>query len=653
MTEISDSFRGLRTMVVEDEVLIAEEIRERLTRHGMQVVAVVDTGDRAIDMAQQHHPELVLMDIRLKGPLDGIEAAQTIRGELAGPVVFLTAHSDQDTLRRAMGADPFGYVLKPLSERELLIAIDMALHRHQLEKRLKESERRFAATLASIGDGVIATDPEARVTFMNPVAEALTGRRDAETRGMDFDQVFPLVDEQSGGALESPVRRALRSRSVVTLDLPAILVGTEGAKILIDDSASPITDTGGAVLGAVVAFRDIRPRRLAEDALTQAQEQLRHAQRMDAIGRLAGGVAHDFNNLLMVIGGSTDMLLGGKDLAPTSRSLLQDIRKAAEQAAGLTGRLLAFGRKQSLHPVRVDIGALIGELARMLTRVLGEDIVLTTTCPPALWSVRADPGQLEQVLLNLAINSRDAMPRGGRLAIEAENLDVDDAQVRERPELREGPYVRITVTDTGAGMDRETCRHAFEPFFTTKDPGKGTGLGLATAYGIVKQSGGFIYIRSEVGSGTTVDLYLPALSPPSAAAAPLVTGFQEEVKGGDETILLVEDDDSVRSLIVASLQRHGYTIHAAGNGEEALALFSEHADAVQLVLTDVVMPGMNGREVWEALEGRKDGLRVMFISGHTDDQVLHHGAQRGELPFMQKPFTMSELAERVREVLDR
>ena len=499
-----------RILIVEDEALLAEELRLRLTRLGYSVVDVVDSSAAAIAAAVRVCPDLVLMDIQLKGGQDGTEAAQGIRLRTDVPVVFLTAHSDPDTVARATSAGPFGYVLKPFREQDLVVAIETALTRHRLERRIAASEHRYAATLASIGDAVIATDPNGRVTFMNRIAEALTGWEAARASGVAIQRVLPLVSEASGEPVDNPGMRAMRERRNVVLEPPALLASADGIRIPIDDTAAPILDDRGSLLGSVIAFRDTRERRRRDEALRHAEEQLHHARRMEAVGQLAGGIAHDFNNLLTVVIGASDVLLSEK-LTPSQREWVQDIRKAGLRAATLTRQLLAFGRKQVLQPRMLDLGSLVTEFAGILQRLVGDHIALTVSTTPDLWLIQADPSQIEQVMLNLAANARDAIEGVGRVSVEARNVTLTEPKATEGGSVPPADYVCLSMRDTGAGMDAATQARIFEPFFTTKDVGQGTGLGLASVYGIVQQSAGFIVVTSEPGAGTTFDVYFPAV----------------------------------------------------------------------------------------------------------------------------------------------
>lgn len=648
-TTPTPTISGSRILVVEDEALIAEEIQDRLTRMKFQVVGIEDTGPRAIETAQRARPDLVLMDIRLKGNMDGIDTAAEIRKRLNVPVVYMTAHSDPATLQRAKLTAPFGYILKPIHERELEITIEMAMHRHSLERRLRESELRHAATLRSIGDAVLSTDHDGRVTFMNPVAEALTGWRNTDAQGQPAHLILQLIDEQTQTPVEDPVARVLAAGAPVRLTNPTLLVDREGMTIPIDDSASPIVDTEGNTLGVVVAFHDIRDRRLAEDALRKAEAELRQVQKLESVGQLAGGVAHDFNNFLTAINGYCELLLRSGTLTETNEKMVQQIRRAGERSAQLTSQLLAFSRQQLLSPRVIDLNALVQNTERLLRRLIGEHIVVQVTLADNLLNIRADPGQIEQILMNLAVNARDAMPDGGTLAIETHNFTIHDEMADTKPKMPPGRYVMLSVSDTGTGMDESTKSRLFEPFFTTKEFGKGTGLGLATVYGIVKQSGGHIYVYSEVGVGSVFKVFLPAV-----AERPDAEGTAEAVPVpvGSETVLLVEDDDAVRQVVASVLGEYGYNVLSARNGHKAIELFRMHGDRVDVLITDTVMPGISGPQLALQLSCQRPKLPVLFVSGYADRSLDQAISRFQNARFLQKPFTLATLARRVRELLD-
>ena len=391
-------------------------------------------------------------------------------------------------------------------------------------------------------------------------------------------------------------------------------------------------------------------RKAAEAALRQSEEQLRQVQKIEAMGRLAAGVAHDFNNILTAITGHSELLLRQLDADDPRRKNAEQIEKVAYLAAGLTRQLLIFSRKQVIEPRVLDLNAVILDIKKMLRRLIGEDIEFCTLLDPAAGHIKADPGQIEQVIMNLAVNARDAMPNGGKLTVTTANITPDKNHLKNFPDMDAGDYVMLAIADTGTGMSEEVKAHLFEPFFTTKPSGKGTGLGLATCFGIVKQNTGHINVQSELGSGTTFKIYFPQVL---SAIEPLrVRNLPTGVAGGNETVLLVEDEPVVRELAVATLREKGYTVVEAVNGEEGLRLARQHDGKIDLVLTDVVMPVMGGKEMADALRTSHPDTKVLFTSGYTEDALGHHGVLRPGILFLPKPYLTATLARKVREVLD-
>jgi CheY-like chemotaxis protein len=376
---------------------------------------------------------------------------------------------------------------------------------------------------------------------------------------------------------------------------------------------------------------------------------MRQAQKMEAIGRLAGGVAHDFNNLLGVISGYGELVRGRLSETDPLHAKVEQILKAAKSAAALTGQLLAFSRQQVLQPEVLDLNHVVSDMDKMLRRLIGADVELTTVLAPDLGSVRADPGQLGQIVMNLAVNARDAMPQGGRLTIETSNADLDMTYVALHPPSRPGRYVMLVVSDSGSGMDPETQSHIFEPFFTTKPVGVGTGLGLSTVYGIVKQSDGYIWVYSELGLGTTFKIYLPLVE---GQAAALPERRPIPVGRSSETVLLVEDEEALRGLLRETLEDNGYTVLAARDGVEALQIATAHAGAIHMIVTDLIMPGMTGRSVVEEIVPIHPESKILFISGYSSEAVTRQGVLRRDSPFLGKPFTLEGLLRKVRELLD-
>jgi len=511
--------------------------------------------------------------------------------------------------------------------------------RRRAEEALRASEERFRLVSRATNDAVWDLDLATGVVQWNETVQILFGYP-PEAVGHDpswwEERIHPADRERVLSSSQAAVDQGAASWSSEFRFRRA-----DGSYARVVDRSYILRDGAGRAVRLIGSMIDVTERR-------SLQEQLIQAQKMEAVGRLAGGIAHDFNNLLSAILGYGDLMLP-KLHDPTLRAKLMEIRKAAERAAALTRQLLAFSRKQVLVPEVVVVGTLISDLSKMLRRLIGEDIELVAEAPARPAFVRVDPGQLEQVLMNLAVNARDAMPRGGRLTIEVASVEPDEAFRRAHPDAPAGPQVVISVTDTGVGMDPEVRAHLFEPFFTTKERGKGTGLGLATVYGIVKQSGGHVEVDSAPGRGTTFRVFLPA----AEAQLPGPSPSLETVVGGSETVLIVEDEAALRSLGQEILRDQGYKVLAAGSGGEALELARFHKAPIHLLVTDVVMPGMDGPELASHLLPLHPEARCLYMSGYTDDAILRRGVLEEGMPFLQKPFTIDAFALKVREVLDQ
>jgi signal transduction histidine kinase len=424
----------------------------------------------------------------------------------------------------------------------------------------------------------------------------------------------------------------------------------DGKPMWIELDARAVLSPDGATRYFEGFVHDVTQRKRGEEEKRRLEEQLTQAQKMEAVGQLAGGIAHDFNNLLTAISGYSELLLSELPPEDLRRSHAEEIRKAGERAASLTQQLLAFSRRQVLEPKILDVNTVVSDIERMLRRLIGEHIDLKARKAADLWKVRADPGQIEQAILNLVLNARDAMPSGGTLAIETSNADLDEAFSLSHVPTPPGPYVCVAVTDTGIGISDEIKARLFEPFFTTKERGKGTGLGLSTTYGIVKQSGGYLWCDSEVGRGTTFRVFLPRVEEPVSQVAERKA--PAPLHPGDETVLLVEDEPEVRSLVQRILKTQGYTVVTAANPDEAVAVAREFKGTIQLMVTDVVMPGMSGLQLAERLQPTRPAMRVLFVSGYTDDAMGPQGILEPGRAFLQKPFTPVALARKVREILD-
>ncbi len=514
--------------------------------------------------------------------------------------------------------------------------VAMAIERKRTEEQLHESEHKYRLLFETNPEPALVYDFETlRILAVNQAAIARYGYPEAEFLQLTIRDIRPpeaqnrLDEELVHRPEEGVVRTGVRHRT------------RDGRPFEVDLIARPL-EFAGRKAGLVLA-RDVTAQR-------QLEEQLRQSQKMEAVGQLAGGIAHDFNNLLTAILGSTQLLLNAIPPGDACREDVEEIRNAGVRAAELTRQLLAFSRRQVLAPKVLELNTVVANMDKMLRRLIGEDVDLATSLGPHAGAVHADPGQLEQVLLNLVVNARDAMPSGGRVTIETTRVTLHDELVERRHRLPAGDYACLVVTDSGAGMDEATQAHLFEPFFTTKEVGKGTGLGLATVYGIVKQSGGYIWVYSEPGRGTIVKVYLPRVPGAAEPAAP--PPEQPALRGGRETVLLVEDAPPVRTLARRSLEARGYAVLEAPDGPSAVSLCAAHAGTIDLLVTDVVMPGMSGRELAERLAPLRPEMKVLYTSGYTDDAMVRQGVLNAGVAFLQKPFVPDTLARKVREVLD-
>jgi two-component system cell cycle sensor histidine kinase/response regulator CckA len=512
-------------------------------------------------------------------------------------------------------------------------------------RRAEESLARLAAIVESSEDAIFTIGLNGTILTWNAGAERLFGYRPSEAIGCHVAIVVPPSQEAETGRISRLIRAGKAVR-----DFETVRRRKDGSEVVVSLSVSPLRDSDGRPTGASAIARDISEISKGEEERRQLEEQLRQSQKMEAVGRLAGGVAHDFNNYLTAILGYSEIL--ALELGPdhAARDRVEQIHQAGERAAALTRQLLALSRRQNLEPEVLDLAELVRGLETMIGRLLGEDIRLTMIAPSGLGRVEADRSQLEQVILNLAVNARDAMPQGGSLTFELRDVELDRAQASARVGLRPGPHVVLKVSDTGIGMDAKVLERIFEPFFTTKERGKGTGLGLSTVHGIVHQSNGAIAVASAPGRGTTFEIHLPRAAAAAAPAAPL-GGAPPTPPRGSETILLVEDEASVRDLVSEILRANGYTVLAAANAGEAEHAARSHRGSIHLLLTDVSMPGRSGRALAEDLRHLRPALRVLFMSGQDEHSVTPATSPAAGTAFLAKPFLPLELARKIREVL--
>jgi PAS domain S-box-containing protein len=678
-----------RVLIVDDHPENLYLLRMLLLGNDCTVDEAAD-GIEALAKARQNPPDLVISDL-LMPQMDGYTLLRQWRSD-AGlqdiPFVVYTAtytEPQDERLALNLGADAF--IIKPAepelfmrSIRELLArekrgalpageissddsdltaSYNEVLVRKLNEKaqKLQQANRELLEEIAerkrsqgalslrnraiqSVSQGITISDPNEAdnpIVYASAGFERMTGYREDEVLGKNCRF---LQGKETDKDTVRQIRDAIVAGEACAVEI--LNYRKDGTPFWNALSVNPVHNESGTLEYFVGVHDDITHR-------MQLENQLRHSQKMEAVGRLAGGVAHDFNNLLTVISGYSDLILAAPKDEESVVESARLINEAGSRAAALTQQLLGFSRQSMLRPEMLDINEAVTEAGKLLRRLLGSDIEFRTVLHPELHQVKVDPGQLDQVLMNLAINARDAMPGGGKLTIETSNVLLSDDYVATHLDCKSGPHVMLAVSDTGCGMDREVVARVFEPFFTTKEKGKGTGLGMATVFGIVQQSGGCIHVYSEPGHGTMFKIYLPAVAGPILSAGDTATRLGIR---GAETVLLVEDDERIRELALSTLERFGYTMLAAANGNEALRIAADHRGALDLLLTDVVIPTVSGPELAKRIQVLFPEVRVLFMSGYTDDAVMRLGLLQGTVSFIQKPFGQVDLARKVREVLD-
>ncbi len=602
------------------------------------------TYDLGLAALLQKNSDVCLLDYRL-GARNGLELLADARdGGCTTPIIFLTGQGERrtDDLAMKFGADDYlgkAELTPTVLERSVRYALERARHIEELRK----SEQRYRRIVETTTEGVFIADALGVATFVNAQMAVLVGCAREEIVGRTLASFMADPDEGSLAPPSYVARQRAASGDV-------LLRRKDGSDLWVWLHTQPLFDAAGEYEGTLIMVTDVTEKRRAEAAHRSTEDQLRQAQKMEAIGALAGGVAHDFNNLLSVILSYSELLRADLKPGDPMDEDLGEIERAGRRAAELTSQLLAFGRKQILFPRTLDLTQVVGNMERMLRRLLKEDIELTIQAE-STGLVFVDPTQVDQILLNLGVNAGDAMPGGGKLTLETSDVLVSEEYAALHVGATSGPHVLLAVTDTGVGIPKDIQSRVFEPFFTTKELGKGTGLGLATVFGIVQQSGGHIRFDSEPGKGTTFKIFFPtavgAPVPEASAGSPAPVAIR-----GTETVLLVEDEDRVRDVARAILRRGGYTVLEARNAGEAFLVSEQLCGKIDLLVTDVVMPRMSGRDVAARLHQTRPGMKVLFMSGYTEDSIVHHGVLDAGVNFLQKPITPNALLSRVRQVLD-
>jgi DNA-binding response OmpR family regulator/nitrogen-specific signal transduction histidine kinase len=652
---------GPRIVVADDNADMRDYV-VRLLGEGWRVEAVSD-GRRALEAIRREPPDLVLSDVMMP-EIDGFSLLAAVRADPATravPVILLSARAGEEARVQGLEAGADDYLVKPFNARELVARVQGVLAlkrvRGEAEATVRASEERYRAFIAITSEAVWRVELEVPVPTSLPADEQidqfyryayLAECNDAMAHMYGYSAAADLVGVRLGDLVpqSDPANldylRAFIDTGYRLAEAESNEVDREGRPRYFVNNLFGIIEHGRLVR-AWGSQRDVTERRLT-------LERLQQAQRMESVGKLAGGIAHEVNNMMSVVIGCADFVLRRADLPSGVRADVAQAREAAERSAAITAQLLAFSRRQLLQPVPLDLNSVVRDLEPVLKRTLGEAVSLDLRLAPH-GAVLADRGQLQQVLLNLALNARDAMLHGGRVVVETSVAELGDREAARYPgiRLRRGSYALLAMTDTGRGMDRETASRVFEPFFTTKGVGKGTGLGLSTVYGIVKQSDGYVWVESEPGRGTTFRVYLPLTEAPPS----MTEGLGERpVTKGSETVLVAEDEPMVRAMTVRALEEAGYAVLAVESGDAALRLFEREGHRVQLVLTDVAMAGLDGRELGRRLAELRPGLPVLYMSGYPPDETARQGLQHDGHDFIAKPFAPTALADAVRAMLD-
>jgi two-component system cell cycle sensor histidine kinase/response regulator CckA len=642
---------AIHVLLVEDNPGDARLIFEMLNEVDLGMFEVEGVDHLSVALARLEHAgiDVVLLDLGLPDSQGLDTFLRTQNGAPHEPIVVISGLDDERLALDAVRAGAQDYLVKgrvegPLLARVLRYAIERKRAETALaasESHYRASEQRFRELAENVREVFFVVDPVTGVAqYVNPAYETVFGHSREYAYNTPYAWTETIHPDDREIALSSE-RTASQAGQPSTAEFR--IVRPDKSIRWIRGQAAPVRDATGEIIRLVGIAEDVTD-------LKRAEQQFREAQKMEAVGRLAGGVAHDFNNLLTVIMSYGELQAAEFRTGDGHREDLDEIVAAAKRASELTKQLLAFSRQQVLEPQVLDLNILVRNVSKMLRRLIGEDIDLIAKLAPKLGAVRADPGELEQVLMNLVVNARDAMPNGGMVTIETTNVDLSEEFAGIHESVAPGAYTVLSVSDSGEGMSDATKARIFEPFFTTKERGKGTGLGLASVFGIVKQSGGYLWVYSELGRGTALKIYLPRVTAPADALrerdAPAI------VRGGSETILVVEDEPAVRAVIKTVLGRRGYTVIEAARPDIALALPDTLPCAPDLMMTDVILPGLNGRELARALEAKWPGLKVLYVSGYTDEAIVRHGVLEPGVSFLEKPFSPDGLSRKVRQVLD-
>ena len=632
-----------KIMIVDDEAVITTQLEERLTSMGYEVTGMASSGEESIEMAQHLKPDLILMDIVMRGKIDGIAAAAIIKKKQDIPVIFLTGYTENHFIGRAKHVEPYGYIVKPFQEREIKASIEVALHKKQVERQLCESEERYRLLVNNIPGVVFTGYKDWSIDFIDTKIEVLTGHsmEDFSSRRLKWIDIVVKEDIEK---IKKIFTEALKSNKTYIREYR--IKSKKGQIIWIQQRGQIICDDQGEVLHISGVLFDISDLKRTEEEKKKLEARLQQVQKMEAIGTLAGGVAHGFNNVLMSIQGNTSLMLVDTDTNHPHYQRLENIEQSVLIAAALTSQLLGFAGGGKYEVKLTDLNEMVKKTSGMFGRTKKE-IKIHRKYQKDIWTVKVDQAQIEQVLSNLYANALKAMPGGGELYLQTENITLDKNYVKPFT-VEPGRYVKISITDTGVGMDEETQKRIFEPFFSTKEMGTGTGLGLASVYGIIKNHGGIINVYSEKGEGTTFNIYLP-----TSEMGIIKEEATEELIKGTETILLVDDEDMIIDVGQGMLKALGYKVLVARGGKEAIELYRANREKIDMVILDMIMSGVGGGKAYDRMKKINPDIKVLLSSGYSINGQAEEILDRGCDGFIQKPFNMRQFSQKIREILDK
>ncbi len=633
-----------KIMIVEDENIVARDLALICENIGYKVAAVIDSGKEALEVARQQRPDLVLMDIVLPGEMDGVETAARLRAEHHVPIIFVTGFADDMTIQRAKSSEPHGCILKPFDEREIRTNIELALYKEEAEEKLRAQEELLATILESVETAIIAIDHKGLVQFVNPIAADLTGMQERDVKGRNINMMLTLKKQEpsEGDGFLSPDKVFMDASLFSAGPVEYLLIRNDGKKITVECQVRQTEIKTPTQAGFVITLKDITERKR-----TQAQNL--QAARMEVVSQLSGGIAHDFNNLTAIILGYATLIRENLDQSDTRRKFVEAILDTAQRSVDLTKTLLALAGKDVINRVPLNLNVALSSYQNSLNKILGPDIALGNHLADDLWSIKIDPNQVYQLVSTMASIARETIESAGSLEISTTNVVIDEEFCLEHYDCVPGEFVQLTISHTGRVFDNPSSEKVFEPFMAKYSFGKKAGLGLAVVFGIVKQNSGYIIVQSEPDAGTTFRIYFPRFYG-NLEYFSLKT--QEHVSGGKETILLVEDEKLLLTLMAHEMKKLGYEVLKANSALEALELVEVQRKSYDVLVTDMIMPGMNGKELIDKLKSTRPDLKAIVISGYTADMIVKNGIVEDGVNFLQKPFAPIELARKVRQVLD-